>query len=78
MRVLLGQVAHNFVIWMRNDLARVDARFEAHGLKRMVHDVLAINGQVWIDSHGRVVGVQLNANPPLAASVNAAFDRPYV
>lgn len=76
--VLLGQVGHDFVIWMRNDLARVDVRFAAYGLKRMVRDVLAIDGQVWLDSHGVVVDVQLNANHPLAAAVTAAFNQPYV
>jgi hypothetical protein len=78
MLILLGQVAHNFVIWMRNELARVDSHLAAYGLKRMVRDVLAIDGHVRIDSEGHVVGVELNGDNRLAAPVNAAFNQPYV
>lgn len=78
MLVLLGQVGHNFLIWMRNDLARCDPHFAQYGLKRLVRDVLAIDGVVWLDAQGTVVGVELNAHHPLAASVDAAFNQPYV
>ena len=82
MLILLGQVAHNFLIWMRNELARVDSHFTSFGLKRMVRDVLAIDGLVWIDSQGTVIDIELNPHHPLTASLNAAFARslsqPYV
>jgi DDE family transposase len=76
--VLLEQVAHDFLIWMRNDLARVDQHLACYGLKRMVRDVLTIGGQIGIDAQRRVVGVELDPDHPLAASVNAAFNLPYV
>jgi hypothetical protein len=78
MLVLLGQVAHNFLIWMRNDLAQVDPRLAGYGLKRLVRDVLTIAGQVQIDSRGVVVGVQLNADHPWAAVVHQTFNHLYV
>lgn len=32
--VLLAQLAHDLVIWTRNDLAQVDQRFEKYGIQR--------------------------------------------
>jgi len=36
MLVLLGQLAHDVVIWTRNDLAQVDPRFQKYGIERTV------------------------------------------
>ena len=76
--VLLGQLAHNFLIWIRNELSRTDSHFVQFGLKRMVRDVLAIDGMVWIDATGSVLRVDLNPKHPLAASIDATFNHPYV
>jgi hypothetical protein len=73
MLVLLGQLAHNFLIWIRNDLTRVSRRFARYGLKRMIRDVLTIDGSIIFDHHNVCIGVELNPNHPLAAAVSRAF-----
>ena len=55
MLVLLGQLAHEVVIWTRNDLARVEPRLEKYGIHRTLRDALQIDGQYmftgfWPDS----------------------------
>lgn len=78
MLVLLGQLAHNFLIWMRNDLAHQDAALAQYGLKRLLRDVLAIDGIVYFDEQGTLLRVELNPLHPLGASVSAVFGHPYV
>jgi hypothetical protein len=78
MLVLLGQLAHNFLIWMRNELAHQDASLAQYGLKRLLRDVLAIDGLVYFDEHDTLVRVELNSLHPLSASVSAVFGQPYV
>ena len=73
MLVLLAQLAHNLLIWTRNDLARADADFAQYGIHRMVRDVLQIPGCVQLDATGQVVSITLQANHPLAAKVQAAL-----
>jgi hypothetical protein len=73
MLVLLAQLAHNFVIWTRNDLAQADQRFRQYGIQRTVRDVFQIPGRVQIDAHGRIVAITLRECHPLAQSVQAAF-----
>ena len=70
--VLLAQLAHDLVIWTRNDLAHVDTRFQKYGIQRTVRDVLHIDGQVQISAQGHIEQVRLNDNHPLTA----AFNRP--
>jgi hypothetical protein len=76
MLVLLAQLAHNLLIWTRNDLAHADADFVQYGIQRMVRDVLQIPGCVQLDATGQVVGITLQANHPLAAKVQAALVDP--
>jgi hypothetical protein len=77
MLVLLAQLAHNLLIWTRNELARADADFAQYGIHRMVRDVLQIPGCVQLDATGQVVGITLQANHPLATKVQAALvDQP--
>ncbi len=73
MIVLLGQFAHNVLIWMRNDLAHVHPMFEHYGLQRMVRDVLHIDGEVHMAADGTIQKVVLNARHPLAAIVQQAL-----
>jgi len=70
---LLAQLAHNLVIWTRDDLARVDQRFEKYGIQRTVRDVLQIAGRVQVNAIGQVEQITLNENHPLAATVQMAF-----
>jgi hypothetical protein len=73
MLVLLAQLAHNLVIWTRNDLARVDQQFEKYGIQRTVRDVLQIPGFVQFSARGRIKRITLNQNHPLASSIQLAF-----
>jgi hypothetical protein len=71
--VLLAQLAHNLLVWTRNDLACYDGRFTHYGISRMVRDVLQIPGCVQLDATEHVVGITLQCNHPLAASVQFAL-----
>ena len=73
MLVLLAQLAHNLLIWTRNELACTEADFAQYGILRMVRDVLQIPGCVQLDATGQVVSITLQANHPLAAKVQAAL-----
>ena len=74
--VLLAQLAHNLIIWTRNDLARADDYFAHYGIRRMVRDVLQIPGCVQLDATGQVVHITLQADYPLAAKVHPLLERP--
>ena len=73
MLVLLAQLAHNLLIWTRNDLARTDDEFVHYGIQRMVRDVLQIPGSVQLDATGHVVRITLQLSHPLAAKVQLAL-----
>jgi hypothetical protein len=73
MLVLLAQLAHNLVIWTRNDLAQADPRLQRYGILRTVRDALHIPGQVQFDSQGQVEAVTLNQKHPLALAFQKAF-----
>jgi hypothetical protein len=74
MLVVLAQLAHNLVIWTRNDLAQVDPRLEKFGVLRTVRDVFQIPGCIQISATGRVTHVTLNVHHPLAASALRVSD----
>ncbi len=69
MLVLLAQLAHNLLVWTRNDLARADDHFTHYGIARMMRDVLQIPGCVQFDERGRVIQITLQKTHPLAAKV---------
>lgn len=71
--ILLAQLAHNLLIWTRNDLARVDCHFRHYGIPRLVRDVLQIPGSVQMDAAGHIVHIALQENHPLAAMVQFAL-----
>ena len=73
MLVLLAQLAHNLLIWTRNDLARADRHFACYGIQRMVRDVLQIPGWVQLDEAEHVVSITLQDNHPLATKVQFAL-----
>jgi hypothetical protein len=72
--VLLAQLAHNLLIWTRNELACRDAHFAHFGIQRMVRDVLNIPGYVQLDTQGRIVSITLQDRHPLARRVQTAFE----
>jgi hypothetical protein len=73
MLVLLAQLAHDLVIWTRNDLAQADPRLQKYGIQRTVRDALQIGGQVTLNAAGAVQHIILNAKHPLAAAYQNAF-----
>jgi hypothetical protein len=74
--VLLAQLAHNLLIWTRNDLARADSDFAHYGIHRMVRDVLQIPGCVQLTATGQIVNITLQSNHPLAAKLQATLVDP--
>lgn len=77
MLVLLAQLAHNLLVWTRNDLARADDHFTHYGIMRMVRDVLQIPGYVQLDEQERVTQITLQEAHPLTAKVQKMLvDRP--
>lgn len=73
MLVLLAQLAHNLVIWTRNDLAQADPRFRQYGIQRIVRDVFQIPGRVQLNASGQIVAITLRDCHPLAQPVQLAF-----
>jgi len=73
MLVLLAQLAHNLIIWTRNDLAAADQRLQKYGIQRTVRDALQIDGHVRLNAHGQVKQIVLNAKHPLAPVFQKAF-----
>ena len=67
MLVLLAQLAHNLMIWMRNALAVVaHPRFRKYGVLRLVRDVCQIAGHIRFDESGKICDIHLNRRHPLA------------
>jgi hypothetical protein len=67
MLVLLAQMAHNLMIWMRHSLAlAAHPRFRKYGVLRLVRDVCQISGQVILDDQQQVLEIRLNPAHPLA------------
>ena len=77
MLVLLAQLAHNLVIWTRNELAATNLRFRKYGIQRTVRDVLNIPGSVQFTAQGSIDQISLNPRHPLAAAFQKSFS-PYL
>ena len=60
MVVALGSLAHNVVVWARDWLRATTPRLGAFGVKRLVRDLLTVNGVVEYDECGRVYRIVLN------------------
>ena len=73
MLVLLAQLAHNLMIWTRNELSHVDQRFEKFGILRTVRDALQIPGYVQLNATGQIRQITLNESHPLALGVQVGF-----
>jgi Transposase DDE domain group 1 len=71
--ILLAQLAHNVLIWVRQDLIAVDPRFTHYGLKRLIRDVLSIDGHIQFNQDGTLTQVDLNPNHKLAEFVSSAW-----
>jgi len=73
MLVLLAQLAHNLVIWTRNDLAQSRPHFRKYGVLRTVRDVFQIPGGIQFDPMGNIQRITLNDRHPSAAALHRAL-----
>jgi hypothetical protein len=65
MVVLLGQLAHNVMVWAKRWLLAETPKLKKYGVKRMVRDVLGVSG--WVEYEGqRLKRIVLNQNAALA------------
>ena len=69
----LGALAHNVLVWARTWLARTVAQLAQFGIKRLVRDVLQINGTIEWDCAGHISRVVLNQAHCLARRVAMAL-----
>ena len=60
MVVALGTLAHIVLMWAREWLLATTPTLGAFGLKRLVRDLLTVNGMVEYDERGRVCCIVLN------------------
>ena len=73
MLVLLAQLAHNVLIWIRHALVAQDPQFRKFGIQRLVRDVFQMGGQVTLSADRRVISVVLNPEHPYAKAVEQVF-----
>jgi hypothetical protein len=67
--VLLASVAHNVVIWARQWLSEVSARFAGYGILRMVRDVFQTRGCITLSTDGEVTSIVLDQNEPMVLEI---------
>jgi hypothetical protein len=67
MLMLLGSLAHNVLIWVRDWLAPLSPRLHSYGILRLVRDVFHISGFLVIDVVGQILQIVLNRAAPLAS-----------
>jgi hypothetical protein len=73
MLVLLAQLAHNLLIWMRLSLAQASPRLSAWGILRLVRDLMSIPGRVSLDARGCITKIGLNQRCCFADAFIQAF-----
>ena len=73
MLVLMAQLAHNVLIWIRHKLIAQDPHFRKFGIQRLVRDVFQMGGQVTLSADHHVLAVVLNPQHPYAKAVEQVF-----
>ena len=66
MLVLLTQLAHNVLIWFRQAMTLVNAKWRSYGLLRLVRDFLGMRGWLVIDESGHVKQISLKPRTSMA------------
>ena len=66
MLVLLAELAHNVLIWVRHDLVQVDQRCQQFGIQRLVRDLLQIPGRLSRIPFSRKYKLTLSRDHPLS------------
>lgn len=64
--MLLGNLAHNVIVWARNWLAVSACKLQHYGLLRMMRDIFRVSGFLLLDALGRIRQIVLNREAPLA------------
>lgn len=75
MLVLLAQLAHNVIIWVRTPLQTLVPAFRHIGILRMIRDVFHIPGLIRLHPDGTIHTVILNQDHPYAQLFHQAFAR---
>lgn len=73
MLLLLGQLAYNLIVWVRDTLAVCVHKIRRFGMLRMVRDAFHISGQIIFDSAGHIIKISLNQEHDLASAFISAF-----
>lgn len=73
MLVFLADLAHNLIIWAKDALGKTSGRFHQYGIFRMVRDVFTISGIIALSPKGKISGITLNKNDPLADDFHLAI-----
>src|SRR5215217_8615218 len=73
MVALLGQLAHNVVVWAKRWLSDDAPKLKRYGVQRMVRDVLAVSGFVELGKTGAVRRVVLNSASALGRACAKAL-----
>lgn len=63
--MLLGQLAHNVVVWARRWLSETNPKLLCFGVLRLVRDVFSTSGFMEFASSGGIQAVILNRAAPL-------------
>lgn len=69
MVMLLGNLAHNVVVWVRRWLAAPASPLQHYGPTRMVRDVFQISGFLVLDASCRIRQIALNQDASLASAL---------
>lgn len=73
MMMLMNQLAHNVIIWMRDILCETYPEFSLYGIERFRRDIFNISGKILIDKDNRIKSIILNENFPLALKISNAL-----
>ena len=73
MLLLLAQLAHNVLSWLRQTLACTQPALAHLGILRLVRDLFGIAGTATLDAQGYLIQVTLNRRAPLARALVQAF-----
>jgi hypothetical protein len=73
MLVLLAQLAHNVIIWIRDSLLHVNPDLRHFGMVRMVRDLFHIPGLIRLKPDGAIQTIVLNQSHPYAHIFHQAF-----
>jgi hypothetical protein len=73
MLTYLNALAHNLLIWFRRDLAQRWAAVSQLGLSRLIHQLLPINGCVFVDQAHQISTLLFNQADPMALPLALAL-----